>query len=83
MGHFFDQSTICSQLLNQGMRSVVESLGQKSLLGYAVFKPWELASLINFVLLSDITAQSRNITDTYLTYLNYLVSPRGFAWGIY
>lgn len=71
---FQDQTIICSQLLNEGMRKVVENLGQKSLLEYAVFKPWEVASLVNFVLLSDITGQLRDTSDTYVEYLNHLVS---------
>jgi hypothetical protein len=56
------------------MRRVVENLGQKSLLEYAVFRPWELASLVNSVLLSDVTGSSRDTSDTYVEYLNYLVS---------
>jgi hypothetical protein len=76
---FEEQSDVCSQLLNEGMRKVVENLGQKSLLEYAVFKPWELASLVNFVLLRDITGQSPDISDTYLEYMTYLVRSRSIA----
>ena len=72
---FQDKSSSCSRLLKDGMQKVVENLGQKSLLEFAVFKPWEVASLVNIVLLGDITGQSRDISDTYVEYLNYLVSP--------
>ena len=71
---FEEQSRLCSQLLNQGMVQVLESLKQKSLLKYAVFNPWQLASLVNFVLLGDITAQAPDTSDTYSEYLSYLVS---------
>ena len=75
LAFFQDQTTICSQLLNEGMREVVEGIGQKSLLEYAVFKPWEVASLINFVLFSDVTGQSRDTSEIYVEYLNLLVRP--------
>jgi hypothetical protein len=74
LSFFQDQSTLCSLLLNGGMRKVVEKVGQKSLLEYAVFKPWELTSLINFVLLSDITGEIRDVSETYVKYLDLLVS---------
>lgn len=71
---FQEQSDICSQLLREGMRKVVDNLGQKSLLEYAVFKPWELASLVNIALLKDITVLPSDICESYLDYMTYLVS---------
>ncbi len=68
-----EQSIICSQVLEEGMRKVVLGLEHKSLLEYAVFKPWEVASLINFELLGDITPQL-DTSDTYFEYLTSLVS---------
>ncbi|KAF4628859.1 hypothetical protein G7Y89_g9299 [Cudoniella acicularis] len=72
MADFEEQSAVCIQLLNEGMRKVIENLIQKSLLKYVVFKPWELASLINFRLLGDITSQSLDTSDTYFEYLSSL-----------
>jgi hypothetical protein len=71
---FEEQSSICSRLLNAGMIQVLVNLGQKSLLKYAVFNPWQLASLVNFVLLGDITTSAPDPNDTYSDYLTYLVS---------
>lgn len=73
LSFFQDQSALCSRLLHGGMRTVVEKTGQKSLLEYAVFKPWELTYLINFVLLSDIAGDIRDISETYVKYLDLLV----------
>lgn len=72
---FEEQSLICTQLLEDGMRKVVQSLIRKSLLDYAVFKPWELSSLISFQLLGDIAPQSLDTSDTYFEYLSSLVGP--------
>jgi hypothetical protein len=71
---FEEHSRLCSQLLNEGIMQVLVNLGQKSLLKYAVFNPGQLASLANFVLLRDITAQAPDTSDTYSEYLSYLVS---------
>ncbi len=71
---FEEQNRICNQLMDDGMRKVVVSLKQKSLLEYAIFRPGEMASLVNFVLLGDITPQSLDTSDTYFEYLSSLVS---------
>lgn len=71
---FEEQSSICTQLLATGTRKVVHSLMQKGLLGYLVLRPFELASLINFQLLGDITQQALDTSDTYFEYLSSLVS---------
>ena len=68
------QSRICTQLLATGARKVFQSLMQKSLLGYLVLRPFELASLMNFQLLGDITQLSLDTSDTYFEYLSSLVS---------
>ena len=57
-----------------GARKVFQSLMQKSLLGYLVLRPFELASLMNFQLLGDITQLSLDTSDTYFEYLSSLVS---------
>jgi hypothetical protein len=71
---FEDQMTTCYELLEEGMRKIVRSLTSKSLLEYAVFVPFEVASLINFQLLQDITRTSPDIIETYWQYLRRLVS---------
>jgi hypothetical protein len=74
MPRFEEQSSICTQLLAGGTRKVIQSLMQKGLLNYLVLRPFELASLINFQLLGDITQQSLDTSDTYFEYLSSLVS---------
>jgi hypothetical protein len=70
---FEEQSSICSRLLTASMIQVLMNLGQKSLLKYAVFNPWQLASLVNFVLLGGVTASAPDTGGTYSDYLTYLV----------
>ncbi|CZR67669.1 uncharacterized protein PAC_17568 [Phialocephala subalpina] len=74
MAKFEEQSRICTDILDDGMRKVVQNLMQKSLLEYSVFKPWELISLINFQLLGDIKGQSLDTSDTYFEYLSSVES---------
>jgi hypothetical protein len=69
-----DQMTTCYELLEEGMRKVVRSLTSKSLLEYAVFMPFEVASLINLQILQDITRTAPDISETYWQYLKRLVS---------
>jgi hypothetical protein len=71
---FEDQIAACYELLEEGMRKVIRSLTNKSLLGYAVFKPFEVASLINLQVLQDVTRTGLDISDTYSQYLRRLVS---------
>jgi hypothetical protein len=71
---FEEQGRLCSQLLSAGIVQVLMNLGQKNLLKYGVFNLSQVASLLNFVLLGDITAQSPDISDTHSQYLSYLVS---------
>lgn len=82
MAKFEEQSQICTDILDDGMRKVVQNLMQKSLLEYSVFKPRELISLINFQLLGDIKGQSLDTSDTYFEYLSSAVSsqfPKDFG----
>jgi hypothetical protein len=71
---FEEQFEIFFKLLNDGMRKVVQGMTKHSLLESSVFMPVELAYLINFHLLGDFTANSLDISDTYLEYLSALVS---------
>jgi len=71
---FEDQMTTCYELLEEGMRKVVRSLTSKSLLEYTVFIPFEVASLVNFQILQDITRNAPDISETYWQYLRRLVS---------
>jgi hypothetical protein len=57
--------TTCYEFLEEGMRKIVRSLTGKSLLEYAVFVPFEVASLISFQLLQDITQTAPDIIETY------------------
>jgi hypothetical protein len=56
------------------MRKVIRSLTNKNLLEYAVFKPFEVASLINLQVLQDVARTGLDISDTYSQYLRRLVS---------
>lgn len=69
-----DHMTACYELLEEGMRKVVCSLTNKSLLKYAVFVPFEVVSLINFQLLQDLTQAVPDISETYWQYLRLLAS---------
>lgn len=74
-GIFEDQIAIWSALVNEGMRKVVQSITQKSLLESIVLVPMELASLISFQLLQDVRGSFPDICETYWEYLIALVSP--------
>lgn len=70
-----DQMNTCAALVEEGMKKVVQSLNRTSLLEKSVFMPSEVASLINFQLLQDLTGnQSSDICETYSVYLRGLVS---------
>lgn len=71
---FEDQMTTCYELLEEGMCKVVRGLTSKSLLEYTVFIPFEVASLVNFQILQDITRNAPDISETYWQYLRRLVS---------
>jgi hypothetical protein len=71
---FADQMTTCYELLEEGMRKVVQTFTHKSLLEYSVFMPVDLASLIGFQLLQDLTRTFPDISETYWQYLRRLVS---------
>lgn len=69
-----DHMDVCTGLLVDGMRKVVQRPNQKPLVEYAVVMPFQLASLLNFQLLQDITRASLDIDTTYWEYLKSLVS---------
>jgi hypothetical protein len=71
---FENQMMICYELLEEGMRKVVQSFTNKSLLEYTVFMPFDLASLISCQLLQDLTRTYPDISETYRQYLRRLVS---------
>lgn len=71
---FEHQSRTARELLLVGLRNTVQDLTRTSLSEYAVLKPWELTSLVNYQLLGDITASSLDTSDTYFEYLSSLVS---------
>ena len=65
--------TIACRLVDEGMKKVIQRLLQNSLLDKSVFMPFEVALLVNFQLLRDITGPHPDITDSYREYLNSLV----------
>ncbi|KAH6668177.1 hypothetical protein B0J14DRAFT_600005 [Halenospora varia] len=71
---FEHQSRTARELLLVGLRNTVQDLTRTSLSEYAVLKPWELTSLVNYQLLGDITASSLDTSDTYFEYLSSLES---------
>lgn len=74
---FFDsQMTTCHDLINRGIKKVVSNVSKVEMSNYAVFPPFEFASLIAFQLSRDGNASAADISDTYLEYLKTLVSRR-------
>lgn len=70
-----DQMNTCAALIEEGMKKTVQSLNRQSLLEKSVLMPSEVAFLINFQLLQDLTGnQSDDICETYSVYLRGLVS---------
>lgn len=63
-----------SNLIDKGMKKMMHGLTQKSLLEKSVLMPLEVASLINFQLLQDITGAHPDIVATYSEYVKELVS---------
>lgn len=61
-------------LIEEGIESIVKSLSTKSLVEDAVILPVELLSLMGLKMLQDSTAGLPDITDTYSTYLESVVS---------
>lgn len=70
---FDSQSSVVHDLLDKGMRKVVQDSSKKSLLESLVFTPFELATLINFQLLEGATPYSQDIIEPYWQYLRGLV----------
>lgn len=71
---FQAQSEACRQLLLDGVVKTLFALKQKTLLEYLAFVPSNLASLINFALIQDITGQNLDTSETYFEYLSNVVS---------
>ncbi|KFY18785.1 hypothetical protein V493_08347, partial [Pseudogymnoascus sp. VKM F-4281 (FW-2241)] len=72
MAVFDNQSPVVHDLLDKGMRKVVQETSKKSLLDSLVFTPFELATLINFQLLEGATPYSQDIVEPYWQYLRSL-----------
>lgn len=73
---FDAQRLVVHDLLDKGMRQVVQDTAKKSLLESLVFTPFELASLINFQLLEGASTHSQDIIEPYWQYLRGLVRPQ-------
>jgi hypothetical protein len=71
---FDDQMFICNNLLEVGMKKVIQGISEVRLSDYAVFPPSEFASLVAFQLLQDVNESTLDISETYLEYLKSLVS---------
>ena len=69
-------AAMCDELLAEGMRKIVRSLSHHSLLDNLVLAPAELALLINFQLLQDVTKIFPDISESYGEYLRALVRHR-------
>ncbi|OBT78122.1 hypothetical protein VF21_02657 [Pseudogymnoascus sp. 05NY08] len=69
---FENQNSVVHDLLDKGMRKVVQETSKKSLLDSLVFTPFELATLINFQLLEGVTPHSQDIIEPYWQYLRSL-----------
>jgi hypothetical protein len=63
-------------LLKTGMRKVIEGLSDSILLDRASVLPFELVSLACLGLFDGMTANQRDISETYYDYLQALVSQR-------
>lgn len=61
-------------LIEEGIQGIVKSLSTKSLVEVAVILPVELLSLMGLKMLQDSTAGLPDITETYSTYLESVVS---------
>lgn len=61
-------------LIEEGIENIVKSLSTKSLVEDAVILPVELLSLMGLKMLQDLTAGLPDITHTYSTYLESVVS---------
>lgn len=65
------------ELLEQGMKKLMHSLPNKSLLERTSMMPLEVLSLVTFGLLQDQVGKSDDICETYSQYLNSLVRQDG------
>jgi hypothetical protein len=68
-----EQLEVAGTLMMTGMRMIIESLSQKSLLEKSVVLPLEIVSLISLTLLKDVTGKYTNISVAYSEYLKALV----------
>jgi hypothetical protein len=80
LGIFDVHSEICGDLLDKGMRKMVRSVNESTLLDNLVLAPAELALLMSFQLLRDVTKSYPDISGTYSEYLRSLVSV--FKWWV-
>lgn len=71
---FDEQMTLCSELIELGTRKLVQNMSLNHLSDYATFVPLELASVIAFQLVQDITGPAVDICETYWEYIKVLVS---------
>ncbi|XMA10295.1 hypothetical protein WAI453_003086 [Rhynchosporium graminicola] len=73
-GLFETQMSICHDLVIRGTRKAISGLSKANLFDYAVFQPFEFASLIAFQLSQEHKGSAADVSDTYLEYLKTLQS---------
>ncbi|KAL2066725.1 hypothetical protein VTL71DRAFT_2797 [Oculimacula yallundae] len=74
MGLFENQMSICHDLVIRGVKKAILNVSQVDLSDYAVFQPFDFASLIAFQLSREQRGSAYDISDTYLEYLKTLQS---------
>ncbi len=71
---FDSRAAPCNELLDGGIRKIVQGLSQRSLLEYLVPAPTEMALILNFQFLQDVTRASPDISESYWQYLKGVLS---------
>ncbi|TGO45808.1 hypothetical protein BOTNAR_0637g00020 [Botryotinia narcissicola] len=71
---WYTHMNLCLDLMNEGMKETLQSLSKYQLSEYAVFAPFDLASLITFQLSQDLTGSCPDICTTYVDYMISLES---------
>ncbi|KAH7370897.1 hypothetical protein BKA65DRAFT_562836 [Rhexocercosporidium sp. MPI-PUGE-AT-0058] len=71
---FDSQMTTCHDLIDLGIKKVISNVSKVELSNYAVFSPFEFASLIAFQLSRGDNGSAADISDAYLEYLKTLQS---------
>jgi hypothetical protein len=71
----YDFIDSAEKLINRGLKTIIQSLSKRNLLESSVVLPLELVSLMSLKLLQSITPGHPDITKTYSSYIDSIVSP--------